>query len=222
MALGSVVFARSVERSLKVLLAASTFAVGFAYLGWWLAPTLALASAPAFVGGVGNGVQWAALISAVQRLTPENLQGRLMGAVESIGAIFPAFGYALGSAITVLASPRIALLVAGVGRDCVHRGVRAACGWTTAVRLRRPLRRRRDADSRAYRGTDARAHDEPAPQRPASVQAATAARSTERGRSAARCSASGLPALQSSRRRPAARRPLRTTRDRPLSTTEPE
>ena len=39
-ALGSVIFARSVERSLKVLLAASTFAVGFAYLGWWLAPTL--------------------------------------------------------------------------------------------------------------------------------------------------------------------------------------
>lgn len=114
-ALGSVIFARSVDRSLKLLLAASTFAVGFAYLGWWLAPTLALASAAGFVGGVGNGIQWAALISAVQRLTPENLQGRLMGAVESLGAIFPAFGYALGSAITALASPRIALLVAGVG-----------------------------------------------------------------------------------------------------------
>jgi MFS family permease len=114
-ALGSVVFARSIDRSLKVLLSASTFAVGFAYLGWWLAPTLGLASAAGFVGGVGNGVQWAALISAVQRLTPENLQGRLMGAVESLGAIFPAFGYVLGSAITALASPRIALLVAGVG-----------------------------------------------------------------------------------------------------------
>jgi MFS family permease len=114
-ALGSVVFARSIDRSLKLLLSASTFAVGFAYLGWWLAPTLAIASAAGFVGGIGNGVQWAALISAVQRLTPEHLQGRLMGAVESLGAIFPAFGYVLGSAITVLASPRIALLVAGVG-----------------------------------------------------------------------------------------------------------
>jgi MFS family permease len=60
-------------------------------------------------------VQWAALISAVQRLTPEHLQGRLMGAVESLGAIFPAFGYVLGSAIASLASPRIALLVAGAG-----------------------------------------------------------------------------------------------------------
>jgi MFS family permease len=114
-ALGSVVFARSIDRSLKVLLAGSTFAVGFAYLGWWLAPTLALASAAGFIGGIGNGVQWAALISAVQRITPENMQGRLMGAVESLGAIFPAFGYVLGSVITIAASPRIALLVAGVG-----------------------------------------------------------------------------------------------------------
>jgi MFS family permease len=132
-ALGSVIFARSVERSLKLLLAASTFAVGFAYLGWWLAPTLAIASAAGFVGGVGNGIQWAALISAVQRLTPENLQGRLMGAVESLGAIFPAFGYALGSAITALASPRIALLVAGVG----------VCLCTIAF-LRIPFAARRD------------------------------------------------------------------------------
>jgi MFS family permease len=114
-ALGSAVFARSIERSLRVLLSASTFAVGFAYLGWWLAPSIALASAVGFVGGIGNGVQWAALISAVQRLTPEELQGRLMSAVEALGAIFPAFGYVLGSAIASATTPRVALLVAGIG-----------------------------------------------------------------------------------------------------------
>jgi MFS family permease len=112
---GSIVFARSIDRSLKLLLAASTFAIGIAYLGWWLAPTLALASAAGFVGGIGNGVQWAAVISAVQRITADHMQGRLMGAVESVGAIAPAFGYVLGSAITVVATPRIALLVAGIG-----------------------------------------------------------------------------------------------------------
>ena len=114
-ALGSAVFARSIERSLRVLLSASTFAVGFAYLGWTFAPTIAVASTVGFVGGIGNGVQWAALISAVQRLTPEHMQGRLMSAVEAVGAIAPAFGYVLGSAITSLSSPRIALLVAGIG-----------------------------------------------------------------------------------------------------------
>ncbi len=113
--IGSVVFARSIKRSLGVLLSASTLAIGLAYLGWAAAPTLVLACAAGLIGGIGNGVQWAALISTVQRLTPPNLQGRLMGAVESIGAICPAIGFMLGSAITALSSPRVALLVAGLG-----------------------------------------------------------------------------------------------------------
>jgi predicted MFS family arabinose efflux permease len=114
-AIGSVVFARSIKRSLGVLLSASTLAVGLAYLGWAAAPTLAVACVAGLIGGIGNGVQWAALISAVQRLTPQNLQGRMMGAVESIGAISPAVGFLLGSVITALSSPRSALLVAGLG-----------------------------------------------------------------------------------------------------------
>ncbi len=114
-AIGSVIFARSIKRSLGVLLSASTLAVGLAYLGWAAAPTLAVACVAGLVGGIGNGIQWAALISAVQRLTPQNLQGRMMGAVESIGAICPAIGFMLGSAITALSSPRSALLVAGLG-----------------------------------------------------------------------------------------------------------
>ena len=60
-------------------------------------------------------MQWASLISSVQQLTPQRLQGRLMGAVESLGAICPAIGFALGGAIAVLGSPRTAFLVAGVG-----------------------------------------------------------------------------------------------------------
>jgi MFS family permease len=114
-ALGSVVFARSIGRSLGVLLSTSTLAVGLAYLGWAAAPSLGLACAAGLVGGVGNGVQWASMISAVQRLTPQRLQGRLMGAVESLGAICPAIGFSLGGAIAVLSSPRDAFLVAGLG-----------------------------------------------------------------------------------------------------------
>jgi predicted MFS family arabinose efflux permease len=114
-AIGSIVFARSIRRSLGLLLSASTLAVGLAYLGWAAAPTLSVACVAGLIGGVGNGVQWAALISAVQRLTPQSLQGRMMGAVESIGAISPGLGLALGGAITALSSPRSAFLVAGVG-----------------------------------------------------------------------------------------------------------
>jgi hypothetical protein len=114
-AIGSIVFARSIKRSLGVLLSASTLAVGVAYLGWAIAPSLAVASAAGLIGGVGNGVQWAALISAVQRLTPERLHAQLMGAVEAIGAISPGIGFALGGGIAAAGSPRTALLIAGVG-----------------------------------------------------------------------------------------------------------
>lgn len=114
-AIGSVLFARSIKRSLGMLLSASTLAVGLAYLGWALAPTFAIACAAGVLGGVGNGVQWASLISAVQRLTPERLHAQLMGAVESIGAISPGIGYALGGTIAAAGSPRTALAVAGAG-----------------------------------------------------------------------------------------------------------
>ena len=114
-AVGSIVFARSIGRSLGMLLSVSTLAVGVAYLGWAAAPTLTLACLAGLIGGVGNGMQWAAMISAVQRLTPERLHGQMMGFLESIGAIAPGIGFALGSAIVALSSPRVAFLVAGIG-----------------------------------------------------------------------------------------------------------
>lgn len=113
--IGSIVFAKSIERSLRLLLSGATLAVGVAYIGWSLAPGLVIASAIGLIGGIGNGVQWASLISSVQRLTPQDLQGRMMGAVESVGAIAPAVGFSLGGAIAALSSPRTAFLVAGIG-----------------------------------------------------------------------------------------------------------
>ncbi|HTZ62957.1 MAG TPA: MFS transporter [Solirubrobacteraceae bacterium] len=114
-AIGSVVFARSLKRSLTLLLSAATLAVGLAYLGWALAPTLALACAAGLIGGIGNGVQWAALVSAVQRLTSEDMLGRVMGAAESMDAICAALGFMLGGTIAALGTPRSAFLVAGLG-----------------------------------------------------------------------------------------------------------
>ncbi len=113
--IGSIVFARSIHRSLRLLLSAATLAVGLSYIGWALAPGLIVACVIGLVGGVGNGVQWASLISAVQKLTPRALQGRIMGAVESVGAIAPALGFSLGGALTALSSPRTAFAVAGGG-----------------------------------------------------------------------------------------------------------
>ncbi|HEY7829017.1 MAG TPA: MFS transporter [Solirubrobacteraceae bacterium] len=114
MVLGSLVFARAVHRPLRPMLTWGTLAVGLAYIGFSLSPTLAVACGAAVVGGMGNGVQWAALISSVQHMSPRELLGRLMGTVEGIGALCPAIGFVLGGVLAQLTSPRTAMLWIGV------------------------------------------------------------------------------------------------------------
>lgn len=115
MVLGSLLFARLRQSSLGYLLLFSTFAVGTGYLGLAAAPTLALACLASVVGGAGNGVQWVTMISAVQELTAESMQARVMSVLESIGAAMPGVGFALGGVIAALVSPRMTFLVAGAG-----------------------------------------------------------------------------------------------------------
>jgi hypothetical protein len=112
-ALGAVVFARAVRRPLGPMLTGGTLLVGIAYLGFAVAPAIAVACLAAVVGGIGNGIQWPSLISAVQQLTPAALHGRLMSAVGSLNALCPAIGFALGGSVAALASPRAAMAVAG-------------------------------------------------------------------------------------------------------------
>jgi MFS family permease len=112
-ALGSIAFARGVRRPLAPMLTGGTLLVGLAYLGFAVAPSLAIACLAAAVGGAGNGVQGPAMISAVQQLTPAPLHGRLMGAVGSMSTLCPAIGFALGGAAAALSSPRVAIALAG-------------------------------------------------------------------------------------------------------------
>jgi len=115
MVIGSVLFAALRQASLAYLLFFSTLAVGAGYLGLSVAPTLAVACAAAVLGGAGNGVQWVAAISAVQELTAETMQARVMSVLESIGAAMPGVGFALGGIVAAIASPRTTFLLAGFG-----------------------------------------------------------------------------------------------------------
>jgi MFS family permease len=115
MVLGSILFARLRQTSLPTLLLFSTLAVGAGYLGLAAAPTLAVACAASVLGGAGNGVQWVTTISAVQELTADAMQARVMSVLESIGAAMPGIGFALGGLIAALLSPRVTFLVAGAG-----------------------------------------------------------------------------------------------------------
>ena len=116
---GSVLFSSVRETSLAQLLAAGTLAIGVAYLGTALAPSLAVACLASLVGGAGNGVGWVALITAVQELSAEAFQARVLGLLESLASGLSGVGFLLGGAITAIASPRASFAVAGVGVLCV-------------------------------------------------------------------------------------------------------
>lgn len=115
MVLGSLLFAAVRSMSLALLLVLSTLAVGAGYLGLAVSPTLAAACAASVLGGAGNGVQWVSMVSAVQELTVEGMQARVMSVLESIGAAMPGIGFAIGGLIAALVSPRATFLVAGLG-----------------------------------------------------------------------------------------------------------
>jgi predicted MFS family arabinose efflux permease len=113
--LGSLVFARSLRRPLGALLSAGTLAVGVAYVGFAVAPSLWFACSAAFIGGVGNGVELPSLTSIVQRITPPRLHAQMMGAVESLVAVCVTIALPLGGILVALSSPRAAFLVVGLG-----------------------------------------------------------------------------------------------------------
>jgi MFS family permease len=115
MVLGSLVFATARRASLPVLLFFSTLAIAAGYLGMAAAPTLLVACAAAVVGGTGNGVQWVAVISAVQELTSARMQARVLSVLESIGAALPALGFVVGGVIAELNGARTTFTFAGIG-----------------------------------------------------------------------------------------------------------
>jgi MFS family permease len=115
MVVGSIVFAAVRRAPLPFLLFFSTAAVGAGYLGLAVAPSLALACAASVAGGAGNGVQWVTVISAVQELTVQGMQARVISVLESIGAAMPGVGYVLGGLIAAAREPRATFLFAGIG-----------------------------------------------------------------------------------------------------------
>ena len=113
--IGSLLFLLLKRRSGLLIILISSAAVGFAYLGMSQAGTLAVACAFSVLGGAGNGVQWVAVMTALQEATPPEFQARMAGLLESLGAAMPGVGFLLGGTIVALGSPRTAFAIAGAG-----------------------------------------------------------------------------------------------------------
>jgi MFS family permease len=115
MVVGSALFARERSRSVRQLIAVSTAALGLGYLGIAVAPTLLAACVAALLGGMGNGIQWVSVVTAVQEATEERFQARVAGLLEAIATAAPGVGFVAGGGITALLSPRASFAVAGSG-----------------------------------------------------------------------------------------------------------
>jgi MFS family permease len=112
---GSLLYLVFRSRSVRLLIVVATAGVGLGYLGMAGADTLLVACLFSVVGGAGNGVQWIAVMTALQEATPTSLQARVTGLLESLGAAMPGLGYLLGGILASLGSPRTAYAVAGTG-----------------------------------------------------------------------------------------------------------
>jgi len=112
---GGLTYVRIRRGSAALLVLGSTALIGVAYAGMGVVRTLPAACAFALVGGFGNGIQWVAVMTLLQEATPADLQARVSGLLESIGAAVPGVGYLLGGVLTTLASPPVAYLTAAGG-----------------------------------------------------------------------------------------------------------
>ena len=132
--LGSLLFLVVRRRSTMGRILLSTLAIGVAYLGMAFARELWLACAVSILGGLGNGIQWVSVMTALQEVTPERLQARVVGLLESVASIMTGVGFLIGGLVTAAASPSTAFAVAGVGVVAlVLVGAVAALLWPASV-----------------------------------------------------------------------------------------
>lgn len=111
---GSVVFARVSRRSLVALVVVSTAIVCIGYLGLAAVTTLPLACAAAVIGGLGNGMQWVAVITAIQESIDDEMQARAAGMLEAVLTASPGLGFLVGGVLATVWDARTAFAVAGI------------------------------------------------------------------------------------------------------------
>jgi len=133
---GGALFAKA-HSPLTRLAGGASLAVAAAYFGLALAPGLAVACVASLVGGIGNGVQWVAVMTAVQERIPEALQVRVVGLLDAGAQLAPGLGFALGSVLTAILSARATYAIAGAATTLAAIGFYVLHARATRHGLRR-------------------------------------------------------------------------------------
>ncbi len=114
LALGSVVFTRLLGWSMLRIYSVATILLGVGMLGMGVSSSLTMTCAFAAISGIGIGMDWVALVTAVQEATPRGQEARTTTRLEAAGMVGPGVGIALGGLLAEVGSPRLALVVTGL------------------------------------------------------------------------------------------------------------
>lgn len=115
MVLGSILYAAAKQRSLLLMLAASAALIGIGYAGMGVSRSLVVAVVFSAIGGLGNGAEAIAFVTAVQQSISTGAQTSVMAVVGSINRVMPGIGFVVGGVVATAGSPRTTLLVAAAG-----------------------------------------------------------------------------------------------------------
>lgn len=115
MVIGGAGFAAFGEIRLINVIVIGTSLIAVGYAGTAVSPTLAVACSASVVGGIGNGGGWIAAVTAVQERIPMETQSSISSVIEALNQVMPAIGFALGGALAVTTSARVAYATAAAG-----------------------------------------------------------------------------------------------------------
>ena len=127
--LGSVLYSVARRIPTAAIALGATLLQGASFLGLAAAPDIVTACAIAVVGGMANGLEEVALITALQEAVSRRFQTRVMAVLESATTATPSAGFILGGVLATAFSARVAFSVAGAGCLVVAFCVLAARPW---------------------------------------------------------------------------------------------
>lgn len=112
---GSAVYARWHAVPMRKLIAVGAGALGAGFIVMAAAPSLAIAVVGCALAGIGNGIEAVSARTALQEQVKQSWMALMMSFNESLNQLVPGAGILIGGALAALASPRVALAVAGAG-----------------------------------------------------------------------------------------------------------
>ncbi len=117
--IGGGLFTKLLKRPMLAIYAGGTILNAAAHGGLFMAPSLGMALACAVLGGIGNGLDWSALSTAVQEAAPRGQEARIGGRFETLAAAGAGLGILLGGALAAIVGARAVLLVPVIGGSAV-------------------------------------------------------------------------------------------------------